>query len=420
MRRINELENKSLPITKRMVWEAYKQVRKNQGGSGVDGESLQSYGQNLHDNLYKLWNRLSSGSYHAPAVREVLIPKTNGKTRALGIPTVSDRIAQQVVKTYLEPRLEKIFSVHSYGYRPKKSAHQAIASVRENVRQRAWVIDMDIKSFFDEVDHGLLMKAVCVHVEERWVKMYIQRWLTAPKMDAQGTLIHRTGIGTPQGGVISPLLANLYLHYTLDKWLEKFHGIQYVRYADDMIVHCRSEKEAEDILQAIRERLQACGLRLNEEKTQLVYCRSYRFRSSYRKYAKRFDFLGYRFKPRRAKSKFGGVILGYDCAISPKSKQRILQKWKDLKLPRCTTVDLSTLVQRINPILRGIYHYYGKFRPWELNAVFRSLHHRLVKWKLNKNRKLKKSLGRGYKWLRKIRQDFPNLFYHWSLGFSVT
>jgi group II intron reverse transcriptase/maturase len=229
-----ETKSKTVPITKQMVKSAYRKVKANQGSAGVDKESLEEFQADLLPNLYKLWNRLSSGSYFPKPVREVSIPKSNGSKRKLGIPTVSDRIAQQVIKSYLEPRLEAVFHEDSYGYRPLRSAHQAVESVRENVREYAWVIDMDIKSFFDEVDHVLLMKCLDCHVEENWVKMYIKRWLEVPSQSEDGTLIPKEGRGTPQGGVVSPLLSNLYLHYVLDKWLEKHYPrIAFVRYADD-------------------------------------------------------------------------------------------------------------------------------------------------------------------------------------------
>lgn len=416
MRRIKDQETKSLPITKRMVWKAYKQVKANGGIGGIDQLSLKDYERDLRNNLYKLWNRLSSGSYFPSAVREVEIPKSNGKTRKLGIPTVGDRVAQQVLKSYLEPQFERVFKNESYGYRPNRDAHQAVEAVRRNVWTHAWVIDMDIKSFFDEVDHDLLLWLVSVHVKENWVGMYIKRWLEAPKQDADGQLIAREGKGTPQGGVISPLLANLYLHYALDNWLDLCYGVPYVRYADDVIIHCQSEKEAQSILAAIRKQLQDCGLRLNEEKTQIVYCRNYR-RLDKNNYPKTFDFLGFQFKPRTNQSKRGGgLYLSFDCAISPKSRQRISQKWKEMRLHRWLAASLEDIAEETNPILRGICNYYGKFRKGEMETVFRVFHSRLVKWVLNKYKRYGNCLKKGYRWLHKIRQKFPDLFYHWRIG----
>ncbi|MFT4668078.1 MAG: RNA-directed DNA polymerase [Gammaproteobacteria bacterium] len=245
-RRTKGVSAKGIPVTRSMVWQAYKKVRKNKGSGGVDGKSLKTYQQDQEDNLYKLWNRLTSGSYFPKAVKQVSIPKKDGGKRKLGIPTIDDRIAQQVIKDYLEKRFEKEFHENSYGYRPLKSAHQAVQQVRKNVWKRDWVIDMDIKGFFDEVSHELLMKALHKHVTERWVIMYIKRWLDCPIETESKEKIYRSGKGTPQGGVISPLLANLFLHYVFDKWLEKtYPNLMFVRYADDIIVHCRTEKEAE-------------------------------------------------------------------------------------------------------------------------------------------------------------------------------
>lgn len=271
-----ETRSKPIPITKDMVRTAYRKVRINKGSAGVDEQDLKKFEENLSKNLYKIWNRMSSGSYFPQPVKEVIIPKANGGERKLGIPTVSDRVAQEVVKAYIKPRLEQVFMPNSYGYRPHKSAHQALEIVRENVRKYAWVIDMDIKSFFDEVEHELLMKAVDRHVDEKWVKMYIRRWLETPVQTKEG-LVNKAGQGTPQGGVISPQLANLFLHYVLDKWLEKtFPTVSFVRYADDVVVHCISEQQSQYVLEGIKRRLKECKLRLSEEKTKITYCQDYR------------------------------------------------------------------------------------------------------------------------------------------------
>ena len=411
---IFEEKTRSIPITQNMVKAAYKKVKSNKGSSGVDGESLIDFQKNLQKNLYKIWNRLSSGSYFPPSVKEVEIPKGNGKTRKLGIPTVGDRIAQQVLKSYLEPRLEAIFHEESYGYRPLKSAHQAVESVRMKVRRYAWVIDMDIKNFFDEVDHRLVMKALEVHVEEKWAKMYVQRWLETSIEDGSGQIHLKEGKGTPQGGVISPLLANLYLHYTLDKWIEKYLKVPFVRYADDVIVHCESEEASKEVLSKLRERLQSCGLSLNEEKTQIVYCEGYRREK--RHYRKKFDFLGFSFQPRVTKSYNGGMFIGYDCAISTSSLTRINEKFKTTRFHRDTQQTIQDIANRFNPMLRGLIHYYGKYKKWHLDKMYKRFHFRIVKWALNKYKRFKKSYKKGYEWLHKVRLDYPNLFYHWSIG----
>ena len=381
-----ETTSKTVPVTKEMVREAYRKVKSNKGAAGVDKESLADYEADLLNNLYVLWNRMSSGSYFPKPVRSVSIPKANGKKRVLGIPTVSDRIAQQVVKSYLEPRLEGEFANESYGYRPLKSQHQAVEAVHENVRQYAWVIDMDIKSFFDEVNHDLLMKALDRHVPEKWVKLYIKRWLESPAQQKDGTLIQKEGKGTPQGGVISPLLANLFLHYVLDKWLGKHYPeIAFVRYADDMVIHCSTEAETKQMLTAIRLRLAECKLSLSEEKTKMVYCRDYR--RVQQDYGKKFDFLGFTFKPRTLPSKRGGLFVGYGCAISQKAQTRVIQVWKELNLHRRSDLTIQDIANEVNPQMRGVIKYYGKYKLWELQRLMRHFEFRLAKWVLNKVQK---------------------------------
>ncbi len=415
---IKEEQTRSLPITKLMVWRAYQKVNRNGGSAGIDGESLKLFQQDLSKNLYKIWNRLSSGSYFPPAVKEVSIPKSDGRERRLGIPTVSDRIAQEVIKCYLEPRLESVFVDNSYGYRPLKSAHQAVESVRKNVRQYAWVVDMDIKSFFDEVDHDLIMKALDYHVAEPWVKLYIKRWLEAPVLLKTGEYKIKAGRGTPQGGVISPLLANLFLHYVLDKWLEKNHpAISFVRYADDVILHCPTEGEAQAILASIRERMKACNLRLNDEKTKIVYCQDYRREK--KQYRKKFDFLGFSFQPRGVKStrQEGEMFLGYDCAISSSSRKKMAEEIKHTNFHRWSTATIEQIAEKFNPKLRGWLNYYGKYKRYEMNRVFRVFHFRLMKWVLNRYKSLKRSRVKGYQWIRKLRKEQPKIFYHWAAGF---
>ena len=264
---------KSYRIEKGLIYEAYKRVKANKGSAGVDGQSLKDFDQDLENNLYKLWNRLSSGSYFPQAVKRVEIPKADGGLRPLGIPTVADRIAQMAVKLQIEPELERHFHPDSYGYRPGKSAHQALARVKKRCWGRAWVLDMDIKGFFDVIDHSLLMRAVEKHVKTPWHRLYIRRWLQAPVQYDDGTLEQRNR-GTPQGGVISPLLANLFLHYAFDRWVEgHWPGIQFERYADDIVCHCRTESEARKLLLVLRQRFKACGLELHPAKTRIVYCK---------------------------------------------------------------------------------------------------------------------------------------------------
>jgi RNA-directed DNA polymerase len=415
MTELFETKSKPIPITKDMVREAYRKVKGNKGSAGVDEISLNQFDENLSKNLYKLWNRLASGSYFPMAVKEVIIPKSNGGQRKLGIPSVADRIAQEVVKAFIEPRLEREFLENSYGYRPNKSAHQALENVRQNVRTYAWVIDMDIKAFFDEVDHELLIKAVGKHVPEKWVQMYIRRWLQAPIQTKEG-LEQKQGIGTPQGGVISPLLANLFLHYVLDKWIvQEFPTVKFVRYADDVVVHCVSEKQSHYVLEGIKRRLQACKLRLSEQKTKITYCKDYR-RNEGKAYPKKFDFLGHTFKPMIKKSdRTAGVFLGFDCELSMKARTRIIADWKQMNFQRESTYTLQTLAQLLNAKSRGIINYYGKMNILSVEKLFRHLDYRLAKWVKNKFKKLG-SYQKANDWLREVKSSYPNMFVHWSVS----
>lgn len=410
-------ETKSVPISREMIWQAYKKVRSNQGGAGVDQLSMEEFDINRSKHLYKLWNRMASGSYFPPAVKEVEIPKKDGKVRKLGIPTISDRVGQMVVKDYLEPRFENIFSPNSYGYRPGKNAHQALEAVRKNCRRTDWVIDLDIKAFFDNIDHEKLLKAVEKHVTEKWCILYIKRWLEMPVQTKSGELIQKQGRGTPQGGVISPLLANLFLHYAMDKWLEQTHTtVKYVRYADDAILHCRSKVQADYVLHNLGKRMQACGLELHPEKTKIVYCKDYRRQDSYENV--KFDFLGYSFQPRSTATQGKGkLFLGFDCAISISSRKRIADKMRELDIPNLTHKSIVGVAQYLTPYIRGWINYYGKFRISMLNPIFQLLRRKLVQWVRKRYKRYKTSINRAYDWLGRIRKQFPYLFYQWKLGF---
>lgn len=410
-------KTRSIPVTELMVWKAYKKVKANRGSAGIDKFSLEDFEADKLKQLYKIWNRLSSGSYFPPSVRAVDIPKNDGSTRKLGIPTVGDRIAQQVIKSYLEPRLEARFHASSYGYRPLKSAHQAVAAVRENVGHYAWVVDMDISKFFDKMSHELLMKALAVHVEEPWVNLYILRWLEAPMEEKTGEVVNRQGMGTPQGGVISPLLANLFLHYVLDKWLDKtYPRLSFARYADDIVIHCHSEVEAHEVLEKVKTRLESCKLSLNEKKTKVVYCQDYRREK--KDYPVKFDFLGFSFQPRPAKSKDGGLYLSYDCAISLASEKRIVETIRTSKFQKWTNATIEEIAFQFNPQLRGWINYYGKFKKYKLGRIIRRFHYRLIKWILNRYKGLKNRKRKAYEWLRKTRAEKPLLFYPWQMGFK--
>jgi group II intron reverse transcriptase/maturase len=412
-------ETKSIPITKRMIWESYKKVRKNKGAAGIDQETIEMYEERLEDNLYVLWNRMSSGSYFPPPVLEVEIPKDDGRKRKLGIPTVNDRVAQQVLKNYLEQRFEAEFSPQSYGYRPLKSAHQAVEQVRRNVWHYHWVIDMDISGFFDNMSHDLLQRALERHVQEKWAKMYITRWLQAPIEDRKGNKRSREGKGTPQGGVISPLLANLFLHYAFDKWLEiTYPSLCFVRYADDIIVHCNSQAEAEEVLIAIKQRMGECKLELNEKKTRIVYCKKDHRKDKFK--TVQFDFLGFSFQPRSASNHDKELFLSYDCAISRKSENKIVEVFRKLKFHRWTSFDLSRIAQVLNPKIRGWINYFGKFKMPKLSRIFMILNERLVRWAVNKFRRFRHSFAKAGRWLRTLAVCYPGLFVHWHYGFQFT
>ena len=292
-------QSKPFLIDKGLVYEAYLEVRSKEGAGGVDGVTIEQFEKDLKSNLYKVWNRLSSGTYFPPPVRAVTIPKKNGGERILGVPTVGDRVAQTVVKQMIEPDLDKIFLADSYGYRPDKSALDAVGVTRERCWKYDWVLEFDIKGLFDNIDHSLLMRAVRKHVTCPWALLYIERWLTAPMLREDGTLIERTR-GTPQGGVVSPVLANLFLHYTFDLWMARaFPHLRWCRYADDGLVHCRTEKEARAVWDALNARMTECRLELHPTKTKIVYCRDNRRKGNYENVA--FDFLGYCFRPRSVK-----------------------------------------------------------------------------------------------------------------------
>ena len=406
---------KTIPITLQQIQKAWKKVRAAGGTGGVDGKSLSEIEENLDKELYKLWNRMASGSYFPAPVKGYHIPKAQGGTRMLGIPTITDRVAQQVVRDLLEPITEKFFHQDSYGYRPGRSAHKAILQCVQRCYDKAWVIDLDIKGFFDNLNHSMLIKALQKHTDQKWILMYVERWLKAPLMLQDGTLQQREK-GTPQGGVISPLLANLFLHYAFDKWMDhKNPHVKFERYADDIVVHCFSEQEARQTLEKIQERLKECQLELHPEKTKVVYCKQFNRRRKHPNVS--FDFLGFNFKPRKTKDNEGRYYLGFGPAISSKAHKQIVQEIKQFKLHRATNAELQDLANKLAPYLRGWINYYGKFRIWNLQKTFRVLNDRLVKWMINKHRNLRDQKTKARELLKQIAKNYPNLFVHWSYGF---
>ncbi len=403
---------KPFAISKGEVWEAYQKVKANRGTAGVDGQSLAEFEEKLQKNLYKLWNRMCSGSYFPPPVRRVEIPKKGGGVRPLGVPTVADRIAQTVVTARLEPILEPLFHPDSYGYRPGRSALQALARARERCWEYDWVLDLDIKGFFDNLDHELLMRAVRKHVSCRWMLLYIERWLMAPVLLLDGTVQGRVK-GTPQGGVISPLLANLFLHYAFDEWMRRnWPSVPFERYADDIVAHCKTAAQANGLKSALSQRFSECGLELHPEKTRTVYCKDSNRRG--KNPVVSFDFLGYTFQPRRAKNRHGEYFVSFLPGISPSSVSSICEKVRGWRLRQKVGTTLSALAREVNPVIRGWMNYYGHFYRSALYPVFRHLNHRFVRWAMRKFKRLH-SRRRATRWLRRISRLDPALFAHWSL-----
>ena len=407
--------DKAKPFTIALEWfgPAFEQVKGNGGIAGVDGQTIDGFEEDLDNNLYKLWNRMSSGSYFPKPVMRVEIPKGGGGTRPLGIPTVTDRVAQTVVKMYLEPRLEEVFHPDSYGYRPRRSAVEAVGVARKRCWRYDWVLDLDIKGFFDSIDHELMMRAVGKHTDAKWALLYIERWLTAPVEHKDGTREERRK-GTPQGGVISPLLANLFLHYAFDKWMrEMAPSIPFERYADDIICHCKSEAQARWLHDRIEERFTRCKLALNRGKTKTVYCKDDNRTRNYPNQS--FDFLGFTFRPRRAKNKWGKYFVNFLPAVSNKAAKAMRQAMRKLGLHRRSHSSLEDLARTINPITSGWINYYGSFYRSALYQVFIHLDRTLARWAMRKYERFRGRLGRAMRWLRGIRLRQPELFAHWRL-----
>ena len=408
---------KPFSIAKKEVWKAYKRIKANQGAAGVDGQTIDGFEKDLSNNLYKLWNRMSSGSYFPPAVRRVAIPKPDGGLRPLGIPTVADRVAQMVVKQHLEPELEPYFHRDSYGYRPDKSAIDAVGTTRKRCWRYNWVIDLDIKGFFDNIDHDLLMLAVKKHIGCKWVLLYIQRWLKAPVQLQDGSSLTERNRGTPQGGVISPLLANLFLHYVFDKWMErKFPTIPFERYADDIICHCVSEEQAKFVLGAIRNRMAECKLELHPEKTRVVYCKDDLRKGNYPH--EKFDFLGFTFRPRLSMTKNGKPFVGFNPAVSSKAQKAMRQMIRGWNLNRRTNETIEDFALKYNPIIRGWINYYGRFCKSALYRVFYYLDGVLSRWAKRKYKRMKGRQRRAIHWVKRVIVRQPYLFVHWRFVYA--
>ncbi|CAD5378095.1 Group II intron reverse transcriptase/maturase [Pseudomonas sp. OF001] len=407
---------KPYEIPKAWIWEAYQRVRANRGSAGVDQESIEQFERRLGDNLYVVWNRLCSGSYLPPPVKGVPIPKKAGGVRLLGVPTVADRVAQAVVKGVLEPILEPIFHRNSYGYRPGRSALDAVAMVRQRCWEYDWVIEFDIKGLFDNIDHELLMRAVRKHCQNPWVLLYIERWLKAPMEMADGQRVERTR-GTPQGGVISPLLANLFMHYAFDRWVtEHLRSVRFCRYADDGVIHCKSQAQAEYVLRRLAARFGECGLELHPDKTRIVYCRGINRPDDHP--VIQFTFLGYTFRPRKAVDKHGRVYVNFAPAVSRDALRAMRQTIRGWHLQLQCDRQLGDLSRRFNPVLRGWLNYYGRFYGSAMADVWKHLNAYLARWLMRKHKSLARHKRRARAMLGRLAAAWPRAFVHWELGYA--
>jgi RNA-directed DNA polymerase len=405
---------KPFAIPKREVWEAFKKVKANQGAAGVDGQSIEEFEADLSGNLYKLWNRLSSGSYFPAPVRRVDIPKEHGEgTRPLGVPTVADRVAQEVVRRYLEPRLEPIFHADSYGYRPRRSALDAVRTARQRCWRYDWVLDIDIKAFFDSLDWELLLRALRRHTDCAWVLLYVERWLKAPIQREDGTLESRS-VGTAQGSGISPTLANLFLHHAFDMWMvKKYPAVVFERYADDVLCHCRTLKEAEALRTALEARFAACRLVLHPQKTKIVYCKDTNRHGTYPVVT--FDFLGFTFRPRLAAWRGGLFGVSFLPAASNSALKGIRCEIRRWSLQTRTDKALDDLARIFAPYIRGWINYYGAFYKSALGDSLRRIDFHLIKWVRYKFKHLRQRPRGARLWLARVIRHSPMLFAHWSL-----
>lgn len=404
--------DKPFVISKQAVWEAWEKVKANRGAPGVDGVAIEAFEKDLKGNLYKIWNRMSSGSYFPPPVRAVEISKPHGSgTRILGVPTVGDRVAQTVVARVLESRAEPIFHPDSYGYRPGRGALDAVAACRVRCWRYDWVIDLDIRAFFDSVPWDLVVKAVGAVCDLPWVLLYVERWLKAPLARADGSVQQRE-CGTPQGSAVSPVLANLFLHFAFDMWMAReYPGVVFERYVDDAVIHCGSQAEARLVLEALRERMGEVGLALHPEKTRIVYCKDSNRTGSFERTA--FTFLGYTFQPRGARRKDGKMFTGFNPAVSKDALKKISATVRSWRLHKCTLMTEADLAKWINPIVRGWMNYYGAFYRSALYSLLARVNAYLMRW-LRKKYKRLRARGKAHQaWTRAVVLR-PRFFAHWQ------
>lgn len=411
--------DKPFNIDKKQVYEAYLAVKSRAGAAGIDGETIEQFEADLKGNLYKIWNRMSSGTYFPPPVRAVTIPKKTGGQRVLGVPTVADRVAQMVAKQVIEPNLDKVFLADSYGYRPGKSALDAVGVTRERCWKYDWVLEFDIKGLFDNINHELLLRAVRRHIACKWALLYIERWLTAPMVQEDGTIAERYQ-GTPQGGVVSPVLANVFLHYAFDLWMRRTHPhLPWCRYADDGLVHCRSEQEAQALKAELQARLAECHLELHPTKTRIVYCKDRKRKGKYPNV--KFDFLGYCFRPRRVQKRQDKTLFcGFNPAVSPAAMKDMRATIRELNFRYQTQLSLEEIAQKLNPLLRGWTEYYGRYAPSALYPLLRYVNQTLVAWVMRKFKRWKGRKTRASQFLQRLARERADLFVHWQLGMTGT
>ena len=401
---------KSFDIPKQMVWEAYRRVAANKGAPGVDEVTLEAFETDLKDKLYKIWNRMSSGSYFPPPVKAVEIPKSHGGTRILGVPTIADRVAQTVVAMHLEERAEPIFHPDSYGYRPKRSALDAVGVCRERCWSKDWAIDLDVQKFFDSVPWDLIVKAVEAVTDTAWVLLYVKRWLAAPLQLSNGSLVERDK-GTPQGSAVSPILANLFMHFAFDRWMTKnYPSCPFERYADDAVVHCSTKRQAEQVLAGISRRMEQVGLSLHPDKTHIVYCKDGKRRGDHEHTS--FTFLGYAFRARQARGKNGTYFSGFLPAMSPEALKAKGDEVRAMRIHRLVNLSLDDLARRLNPVVSGWMNYYGRFYRSVMHPLLQRINAYLRRWAGNKYRRLG-NYRRFRTWWARLLDGQPSLFAHW-------
>jgi RNA-directed DNA polymerase len=408
-------QDKPFEISKWVVWEAYQRVKANKGAAGVDDVSIEEFEQDRDKHLYRVWNRMSSGSYFPPPVKAVEIPKPGGKgVRVLGVPTIADRVAQTVARMYLEPTVEPVFHPDSYGYRPKRSALDAVGACRERCWRTDWVVDLDIKKFFDTVPHDLVLKAVAHHTDQKWILLYVTRWLAAPIQQPDGTLVARDR-GTPQGSAISPLLANLFMHYAFDTWMvREYPNLKFERYCDDAVVHCTSGQQARQLQDAIAARLAQVGLELHPDKTRIVYCKDADRRGDHE--VTSFTFLGYTFRPRLAKNKYGKHFVSFLPAVSRDAVVAMGREVRSWHIAKRSDKSLNDLARMFNSIVQGWINYFGRFYKSMLYPLLRRLNRHPVRWACRKYKRLKRRERKAMHWLAEVATRAPGLFAHWRFG----